>query len=50
MASLRVRLLAGLLALTAAGMLIAGGVTYAEQPGQQARPQGHHHVLGRRRA
>ena len=31
MASLRARLLAGLLALTAAGMLIAGGVTYAEQ-------------------
>ena len=30
-ASLRARLLAGLLALTAAGMLIAGGVTYAEQ-------------------
>ena len=29
--SLRARLLAGLLALTAAGMLIAGGVTYAEQ-------------------
>ena len=31
MASLRARLLAGLLALTAAGMLIAGWVTYAEQ-------------------
>ena len=31
MASLRARLLAGLLALTAAGMLIAGAVTYAEQ-------------------
>ena len=30
-ASLRARLLAGLLALTAAGMLIAGAVTYAEQ-------------------
>jgi len=29
--SLRARLLAGLLALTAAGMLIAGAVTYAEQ-------------------
>ena len=31
MASLRARLLVGLLALTAAGMLTAGGVTYAEQ-------------------
>jgi two-component system, OmpR family, sensor kinase len=31
MASLRARLLAGLLALTAAGMLLAGGITYAEQ-------------------
>ena len=29
--SLRARLLAGLLALTAAGMLLAGGITYAEQ-------------------
>ena len=31
MASLRARLLAGLLALTAGGMLLAGGITYAEQ-------------------
>ena len=31
MASLRARLLAGLLALTAVGMLLAGGITYAEQ-------------------
>ena len=31
MASLRARLLAGLLALTAAGLLLAGGITYAEQ-------------------
>jgi len=31
MASLRARLLVGLLALTAAGMLLAGGITYAEQ-------------------
>jgi two-component system OmpR family sensor kinase len=31
MGSLRARLLAGLLALTAAGMLLAGGITYAEQ-------------------
>jgi two-component system, OmpR family, sensor kinase len=31
MASLRARLLFGLLALTAAGMLLAGGITYAEQ-------------------
>ncbi len=31
MASLRARLLAALLALTAAGMLLLGGITYAEQ-------------------
>ena len=31
MASLRARLLAGMLALTAVGMLLAGGITYAEQ-------------------
>ena len=31
MASLRARLVAGLLALAAAGMLILAGVTYAEQ-------------------
>jgi two-component system OmpR family sensor kinase len=31
MASLRTRLIAGLLALTAAGLLLLGGITYAEQ-------------------
>jgi two-component system OmpR family sensor kinase len=31
MASLRARLIAGLLALTAAGLLLLGGITYAEQ-------------------
>ena len=60
MASLRARLLAGLLALTAAGMLLAGGITYAEQQqprgrhGHQAEDQpgaqGAHHARGVRSA
>ena len=59
MASLRGRLLIAVLGLTAVGMLLLGGITYAEQRSflmqrldEQTRsaPERRHHVRGERRA